>query len=55
MAAQKLRYRNKSEVLQVLYDERGTKREVVPGGTIKLTKAHASKYRFLELVPASTS
>jgi len=45
--AGEVRYKNKSDVLQVLYDERGTKREVIPGGTIKLTKAHASRFRFL--------
>ena len=28
------RYRNKTDVLQIVYDEQGVKREVVPDGTI---------------------
>lgn len=46
------RYRNKTDVLQIVYDEQGTKREVVPDGTIIMEDSWAKRYhRVLEEVP----
>lgn len=45
------RYVNKSDLLQVLYDERGTKREIVPNGTIILDEKTAMRFPFLQAVP----
>jgi len=47
------RFKNVSDKLQVLYDETGSKREVVPGGTIILEEKWGAKFnRFLEIVEA---
>jgi pyruvate/oxaloacetate carboxyltransferase len=46
------RYRNKTDVLQIVYDEQGVKREVVPDGTIIMEDSWAKRYhRVLEEVP----
>lgn len=39
------RYRNKTSILQVIYDERGDRREIVPGGTLILNENWGRKYR----------
>ena len=45
------RFKNVSDTLQVLYDETGDKREIVPGGTILLEEKWGAKFgRFLTLV-----
>ena len=45
------RYKNKTDVLQVVYDEQGSKRQIVPGGTIIMEEKWAGRYhRVLELV-----
>jgi len=44
----KVRFRNRSESLQVIYDESGTKRELVPGGTILLDADWGGRFRCLE-------
>lgn len=47
------RFKNVSDKLQVLYDETGSKREVVPGGTIILEEKWGAKFnRVLEIVEA---
>lgn len=43
-------FRNKTDMLQVVYDEGGNKYEVVPGGTVELDEKHAARYGCLELV-----
>jgi hypothetical protein len=48
------RFRNVSGKLQVLYDETGDKREIVPNGTIILEETWGARFnRFLEVVPDS--
>lgn len=49
----KVRFRNRSESLQVIYDESGTKRELVPGGTIILDNDWGGRFRCLEKATAT--
>lgn len=45
------RFRNKTDQLQVIYDETGLKREIVPNGTILLEEKWGRKFhRVLEAV-----
>ena len=47
------RFRNKTDKLQVVYDETGAKREIVPEGTVILDAKLGLRYsRVLEEVPA---
>ncbi len=48
--AKKVRFRNKSDGLQVVYNEDGEKRELVPNATIFFDPAWGSRYRCLEQV-----
>lgn len=49
------RFKNVSGKLQVVYDETGDKREVVPNGTIILDEKWGMRFnRCLELVPDVT-
>ena len=48
--SKKARYRNKEDGLRVIYDEDGTKRELVPQGTILLDASWAGRFRCLEKV-----
>lgn len=45
------RFRNKTKYLQLVYDEHGERREIVPGGTVILEEAWGRRFgRVLELV-----
>lgn len=45
------RFKNVSKKLQVIYDDAGNKREIVPGGTIIVDEKLGRKFhRFLEIV-----
>ena len=57
MAKERKRFKNVTDKLQILYDENGNKREVVPGGTIILDESWGRKFsRFLAPVePKKTS
>lgn len=46
----KMRFRNKKNGLQVIYDEAGSKRELVPGATIFLDPEWAGRFKCLEKV-----
>jgi len=48
--AKKVRYKNKRKGLQIIYDENGSKKELVPGATIFLDPEWAGRYRCLERV-----
>ena len=39
----KVLYENKTQIIQVIYNEEGEKREVIPGGTVELEKAHGDR------------
>lgn len=53
MANVRKRFKNVSDSLQVIYDESGNKREIVPGGTIILEENWGQKFaRFLVVVEA---
>ena len=46
------RFKNKTDRLQLVYDEQGIKREIVPNGTIILEEKWGERFsRVLELVP----
>ena len=48
------RFKNVSDKLQVLYDETGEKRELVPGGTIVMDEKWGMQFnRFLEPVKSA--
>ncbi len=51
----KIRFRNKDKGLRVIYDESGSKRELVPKGTIMLEPEWGSRYRCLERVSTETA
>jgi len=51
--SERKRYRNKTETLQVIYDEKGERREIVPNGTIILEEKWAKKFRRV-LEPVNT-
>lgn len=45
------RFRNKTKYLQLVYDEHGERREIVPGGTVILEEAWGRRFgKVLELV-----
>jgi hypothetical protein len=46
--AKKIRFRNRDDGLRVIYDESGTKKELVPGGTVLLDPEWAGRFRCLE-------
>ena len=50
------RFRNKTKYLQLVYDEQGEKREIVPNGTVILEESWGRRFAgVLELVvPAKT-
>ncbi len=48
--AKKTRFRNKTKGMQVIYDEFGGKRELVPNATILLDPSWAGRYKCLEKV-----
>ena len=50
----KIRFRNRHDGLRVVYDESGTKREIVPNGTILLEPEWGSRFRCLERVEQET-
>lgn len=53
-SSRRLRYKNKTRILQILYNEHGEKFELVPNGTILLTKEWAARYmKVLEAVPTA--
>jgi len=48
------RFRNKTNRLQLVYDEHGEKREIVPGGTVILEESWGRRFaRVLELVDSA--
>lgn len=51
-ATNKIRFRNKAKGLQVIYDENGNKKEVIPQGVVMLTPEWGVRYRCLEKVDA---
>ena len=46
----KIRFRNRHDGLRIVYDESGTKKEIVPNGTILLEPEWGSRFRCLERV-----
>lgn len=50
VTVKKVRFRNKFEGMQVIYDEEGSKKELVPNATIFLDPAWGSRYKCLEKV-----
>lgn len=50
----KIRFRNRESGLRVIYDESGSKRELVPGGTINLDPEWAGRFRCLEKADSTT-
>lgn len=48
------RFRNKTDRIQLIYDESGNKRELIPKGTVVLEEKWGRRYsRILELVQKS--